>query len=217
MSITVLPINARTSGELCRLLEERGFGQNEYQPLLVEDPDGLIAWARGKTRKSKTTEEPVQLPDPLLKKVNRITIPALPEFKVSDFYSRENKKVKIGFVDPNLLKEHGGKVEKPTAQLNVVAHRLTRESCFYAAWGFLAQPIELTFGQIAWLVEQQASGRRGLQLTISTPNLFKVGSSLVYIYRSSNGWSFDVNLFGDDRKWYPGFQVVSGDSETSRL
>lgn len=43
----VLPISGRKAGELCRLLEERGVGDQEFQTKLVEGVNELVVWMRG--------------------------------------------------------------------------------------------------------------------------------------------------------------------------
>lgn len=44
---TVQPITARQAGELCRLLEERGIGDEEFQTKLIEGINGFVSWMRG--------------------------------------------------------------------------------------------------------------------------------------------------------------------------
>jgi len=52
---TVLPITSRSSGELSRLLEERGIGQEDYQNRLIERIDALVAWIRNESVANSAT------------------------------------------------------------------------------------------------------------------------------------------------------------------
>lgn len=44
---TVSPITGRKAGEFCRLLEERGIGDEEFQLTFIEGINDVVSWLRG--------------------------------------------------------------------------------------------------------------------------------------------------------------------------
>ena len=208
---TVKPITGRSAGELCRLLEERGFSQDEFQKHLVENPDGLIRWARGE-------EEPK-----LLEHKGVVSAPAC-SMKLAELLQEEKiggRKVWNSSNMAGLLEKLAGKtgdaeekvVEAPEAVLNY----------WWLKEGSVDGPILRELGEKAriglahwlWLIRQQADGKEGILLTNGRATIayleeFPDSAMLCHWYRDGREWSLNAYPVTYPYEWSMGHQVLSG-------
>lgn len=167
--------------EVRRILRRSGAGAEKMATAAPESPNGL-------------TEE-----------VKWIVIPAISRFSLDEWINAINPNGPIGFIDD--LKEWSGLIEPDTLVTVAVFRRLTSQSQFGKAWNSLSNPVELSWGQIAWLIDN------GHLRTDCWAELFRIGSSAVHIRRFDLGWMFSVSSFDDLYEWDAGCHVVSCNSE----
>lgn len=143
------------------------------------------------------------IPPILLKMVRAIEAPATEAFELLDFFNKNNKVVKFGWIDGDLARCFPNGHIPAEGFRHLAIHRLLRNATEKEFR--VAEFEKTTWADLKYLLEQQPKGEKGDLRTNGQANLFFIGSRLVDVRWRVGGWSVNVFLVSGSNEWCKGY------------